>query len=141
MKTEKINADEVEVINNSSNPEKITKVRVDDDSGNFSGTQSVEDFLNNMRENSGANNGENLKNNPMMNMMGNIEEIKKIKPYFLIALLSGFWSLFGWTMFMAPLAILCGTLDLSLGSKFTQKASYIGIIFALIGLILEFKLF
>ena len=39
---------------------------------------------------------------------------------------------------MAPLAIIFGVLDLTLGSKLTKNASYVGMIFALIGLMLEF---
>lgn len=137
--TETIEAEAVEVINTSHNPEKITKVRVDDDSNSTSGgTPSVAEFLENMKQGSGNNSG--FEDNPMMKMVGNIEEIKKIKAYFFIALLAGFWSLFGWTTFMAPLALICGTLDLAVGSKLTQKASYIGMIFALIGLLLEFNL-
>lgn len=142
MKTEKITIEDVEVINTSANPEKITKVRVEDDENtssqkNSGGAPSVEEFLEQMRENSG---GGGMEDNPMMNMMGNIAEIKKIKPYFFVALLAGFWSLFGWTLFMAPLALACGFLDISLGSKLTQKASYIGMIFAIIGLMLAYKI-
>lgn len=112
MKTEKISADDVEVINTSKNPEKKS-------------------------ENFGAG---GFEDNPMMKMMENMEEIKKIKAYFLIALIAGFWSLFGLTTFMAPVALVFGVLDLSLGSKLTEKASYIGMIFAVFALLMEFKM-
>lgn len=134
--SEKISADDVEVINTSSNPAKITKVRVDDENtSNSSGTPSVEEFLKTM--NGQNQTGENSQN-PMMDMLGNMAEIKKIKIYFLFAVIFGFWALFGLREYMAPLALFFGILDLLFGSKLTKKASMIGMIFALIGLALEF---
>ena len=139
MKTGKttIKAEDVEVINTSAEPEKITKVRVDEDSGNSNngGMPSMEEMLEQMK-----NGGVDTENDPMMKMMGNMAEIKKIKAYFLVALLAGFWSLFGWTNFMAPLALVFGALDLALGSKLTEKASYVGMIFAIFGLLMAHNL-
>jgi hypothetical protein len=133
--SEKISADEVEVVNSSENPEKITVTKIKAD----------EEYKENQKKNpfegagfafgGGAANGED---NPLMKMMGNVEEIKKIKPYFLFALLFGFIALFGFRIYMAPLALLFGALDLLLGSKLTKNASYTGMIFAILGLMLEF---
>jgi hypothetical protein len=133
--TEKITAEEVEVVNTAEEKDPpITRVRVDDDSGNKTGAPSVEDFLEQMKKNG----GEGMEDNPMMKMLGNVAEIKKIKVYFLFSLLFGFIGLFGFRIYMGPLAILLGVVDLMLGSKLTQKASYVGIIFGLLSLILHF---
>ena len=135
IKKIKVDDDQVEVLNTSENPNpKITRIKADEEysSSNSSGSS------NNPFEQAFGNMSDDMKQNPMVKMMGNMGEIKKIKPYFFFSLLFGFISLFGFREILAPLAIILGILDIWLGSKLTQTASYLGITFGMIGLVLYF---
>lgn len=136
----KVEESEVEILNsiddvNSKKP-KITKIKADDSS---SSGNPFEQMFENMNGNDGGGIPENMQNNPMFKMMGNIGEIKKIKFYFFISLLCGFIALFAWREYLGVIAIVFGGLDLWKGSKLTKTASYIGIFFGLIALVLYFR--
>ncbi len=117
-KTETIEAPEIEVLNSSEDPEKITKVRAEE---NTSQDPQMDEFL---------------KNSPLGKVLENMEELKKIRGFFLASLLLGFTGLFVFHLWFGLAAIIFGILDLRLGSKFTKKASYVGIIFGLLDLLI-----
>lgn len=136
IKKIKVDVEDIEVIDkskqNHKNP-KITRIKAD---------EKYEETKNNsFNESFSANfgGGQNMKGNPLGNLMGNIEEIKKIKPYFFFSLLFGIIALFTVPEYLGPLAIIFGGLDLWKGSKLTKTASYLGIFFGLIALIVFFK--
>ncbi len=135
-KIEKIKADDVEIIDTSesstsSNPT-ITKIRADDDSSYSSNTHNpFEEIFKKAQEQANG-----TQNNPVFNIIGNIEEIKKIKAYFFVSLLSGIIGLFTLREFFGTVAILFGVADLYWGSKLTKTAAHFGILLGIIDLIL-----
>lgn len=124
----KVEENEVELVNTSENPEKITRIKADDE------YEASKNSFESMFENN-----PHLKNNPMEKMMGNIEEIKKIKPYFFFSIVCGLIALFALREYLGVAAIFLGILDLLKGSSFTKTASYFGIFLGLTALVIEFS--
>jgi len=112
MPSEKIKEEEVEVLNSVENPEKIIESSSKNDEGEF------------------------FKNSPLGKILENVEEMKKIRGFFLASVLMGFTSLFVFHIPLGIAAIISGVLDLIFGSKITKKASYTGIAFGLIAIIM-----
>ncbi len=143
IKKIKVEENEVEVLNSIENKKpKITKIKADDNSSSYSSNTShqaggnpFEKMFEEMKNNAGGE----MNNNPMMKMMGNIGEIKKIKPYFFFSIVCGIIALFALREYLGVAAIFFGALDLWKGSSLTKTASYFGIFLGLIALILYFK--
>jgi len=134
---EKITIDDIEVINSSQNTTKpkITKINADDTSSNTNaGGNPFEEMFKKAQEQSGGN-----ANNPLAGMMGNIEEIKKIKAYFFISILCGIIGLFTFREFFGIAAITLGIADLYFGSKLTKTPAKFGIFLGIIDLIIYFQ--
>lgn len=117
----KVEDTEVEVLNTSENPDNVTKIRADD--------HSHQDIPF----------GDALKDTPLGKMIENMDEMKKIRGFFLASLLLGFTGLFVFRVWLGPLAIVFGLLDIFLGSRLTRKAAYVGIAFGLFALVLHFS--
>jgi pilus assembly protein TadC len=136
IKKIKVDADDIEIINksktNNTNP-KITRIKADEEYKENTNESFNEKFS------ASFGGSQNIKNNPIGSLMNNIEEIKKIKPYFFFSLLFGIIALFTVPEYLGPLAIIFGGLDLWKGSKLTKTVAYLGIFFGLIALIVFFK--
>lgn len=112
-KKETIETPEIEILNSSENPE-IIKIKADEHS-------EADDIL---------------KNSPLGKLVENMEELKKIRGFFLASLLMGFTGLFVFHLWLGIAAIVTGLLDIQFGSLFTRKAAYAGIVMGLLGIIL-----
>ena len=124
----KVEENEVEVLNSATDKEpKVTKIKADDDSSSDNPFEQM--FENNPQ----------MKDNPMMKIMGNMGEIKKIKAYFFFSIVCGLIALFALREYMGPAAVLLGALDLWKGSALTKTASYFGIFCGLAGLAIHFS--
>lgn len=136
-KSEKIRAEEVEVINESTNPEKITRVRVEDEnSSKNDGIPSVEEFLKQM--NGGGESP--LGDNPLFKILSDPEEQKKLKTGSILIFLSilfGIIGLFGFRDITASTALILGTLAYFLGADILKKGALFGIFIGLLGLVLH----
>jgi len=132
---EKITADDIEVVNSSQNTTKpkITKIKADDTSSNAN-TNPFEEMFKKAQEQAGNN-----ANNPLAGMVGNIEEIKKIKAYFFVSILCGIIGLFTFREFFGAAAIILGVADVYFGSKLTKTPAQFGIFLGIIDLIIYFQ--
>ncbi len=129
---EKITVDDVEVVNSATNTSKpkITKIKADDNSSQSS-HNPFEEMFKKAQEQSGGG-----ANNPIASMMGNMEEIKKIKIYFFISIISGIIGLFTFREFFGTIAIVLGLADMYLGSKLTKTPAQFGIFLGIVDLII-----
>ncbi len=109
-KNEEILETEVEIIKKEDEPEvlKITKIRLSDE--------------------------ENTEN-PFGKLASNMEEIQKIKPYGMFALIISIIAIFWMPKILGTTAIFLATADIFFGSAFTKKLSLSALIIAILAIL------
>ncbi len=110
---EEIKAEEVEVVKNGEENNEIVTISADDPTPTFASSEE----------------------NPIEKMFGNIEELKKVKPFGILALALSIVGIKFYVLYLCPAAILLAGIDILIGSKYTKKFSYAAIIIAILSLL------